>query len=300
MADVANQIKFAPRQIEALEADDFRQLQGMTFLRGFVRSYAKILQLDVQPLLEQLPVEKPVQPQLTPASVDTPFPSMLSSRQQNLIWSGAALLVGVLVVIFGIMHFSSPGSLPEIAQTRPNAAPMETPVSLPTEIQAMSEQPMPEVSVAASVPAPVKEKPVQKTKTAPASGQSAPAVVAQTSNSVAAGESQSQEPVDLLIAQPEKPAKKKRVTVEIDHSLPVSSLRLVFGDESWTEIKDKSGKTISSQINQPGSELRLQGNPPFTMLIGRALSVQLYQDDEVVDLKPYINKYSEVAHVVLE
>ena len=44
VADVAAQIKFAPRQIEALEADDFKHLPEAAFLRGFVRSYAKILQ----------------------------------------------------------------------------------------------------------------------------------------------------------------------------------------------------------------------------------------------------------------
>src|SRR3990172_6628531 len=76
VADVANQIKFATRQIDALEADNFQQLQGATFLRGFVRSYAKILHLDAQPLLDQLPVDKPVPQQLTPASVNMPFPSM--------------------------------------------------------------------------------------------------------------------------------------------------------------------------------------------------------------------------------
>ena len=41
VADVAAQIKFAPRQIEALEADDFKHLPEAAFLRGFVRSYAK-------------------------------------------------------------------------------------------------------------------------------------------------------------------------------------------------------------------------------------------------------------------
>ena len=55
--EVANLLKFAPRKIEALEADEFQHLQGATFLRGFVRGYAKILQLDAQPLLERLPTD---------------------------------------------------------------------------------------------------------------------------------------------------------------------------------------------------------------------------------------------------
>ncbi len=34
------------RQVEALEANDFPHLPQATFLRGFVRSYARMLKLD--------------------------------------------------------------------------------------------------------------------------------------------------------------------------------------------------------------------------------------------------------------
>ena len=46
VADVSNRLKFAPRQIEALEADDFARLPEIAFVRGFMRSYAKLLQIE--------------------------------------------------------------------------------------------------------------------------------------------------------------------------------------------------------------------------------------------------------------
>lgn len=297
VADVANQIKFAPRQIDALEADDFRQLQGATFLRGFVRSYAKILHLDAQPLLEQLPVDKPVLQQLTPSSVNMPFPSMLSSRQQNMVWSVAALLIAVTVVAFGLWHTSPPDSLPEITQAQPIVAPIETPVPLPAEVKIISEQTEPETRIESSVPTLPMEKFIPKAKSSPATEQSSAPATAQSP--VPVTKARDREAQDAPKAKTEKPVSKK-VMAETDSSQPVSSLRLLFGEESWTEIKDKNGNVISSQINQPGSELRVEGHPPFTMLVGHALSVQLYQDGEEVDLKPYINKYSEVAHLTLE
>jgi len=85
-----------------------------------------------------------------------------------------------------------------------------------------------------------------------------------------------------------------------DVAPPTAELRLVFGEESWTEIKDRDGKIISSQVNPRGSELHLQGNPPFTMLIGHAASASLYYRGKQVDLKPHINQYSEVAHLTLK
>jgi hypothetical protein len=46
--------------------------------------------------------------------------------------------------------------------------------------------------------------------------------------------------------------------------------------------------------------LRVEGNPPFSMLIGHAASASLFYQGREVDLNPYINKYSEVAHLTLQ
>ncbi|MFZ2540803.1 MAG: DUF4115 domain-containing protein, partial [Gallionella sp.] len=81
---------------------------------------------------------------------------------------------------------------------------------------------------------------------------------------------------------------------------PITQLRLEFGEESWTEIKDGEGKMLSSKLNPPGSELIVYGRAPFTMLIGHGLSVRLFHQGKQVDIVPYINEYSEVAHVTLQ
>src|SRR5205809_8055292 len=54
VADVAQRLKYGVRQIEALEAEEFDKLPGTTFVRGMVRGYAKLLDTDPQPMLEEL------------------------------------------------------------------------------------------------------------------------------------------------------------------------------------------------------------------------------------------------------
>jgi cytoskeleton protein RodZ len=54
VADVSQQIKYGVKQIAAIEADDYAKLPGTTFVRGMIRSYAKLVQLDPQPLLAGL------------------------------------------------------------------------------------------------------------------------------------------------------------------------------------------------------------------------------------------------------
>src|SRR5207253_8539290 len=52
---VAQQLKLAPRQVRALEDEDFAQLPGRTFARGFVRNYARLLNLEADDLLALMP-----------------------------------------------------------------------------------------------------------------------------------------------------------------------------------------------------------------------------------------------------
>ncbi len=39
---VAQNLKLAPRQVKALEEGDYAHLPGRTFIRGFVRNYARL------------------------------------------------------------------------------------------------------------------------------------------------------------------------------------------------------------------------------------------------------------------
>ena len=52
--DVARQLRLSVRQVIALEEDDYSRLSSATFLRGFVRNYAKLLQMDAAPLLQRV------------------------------------------------------------------------------------------------------------------------------------------------------------------------------------------------------------------------------------------------------
>ena len=295
VADVAGQIKFAPRQIEALEAEDFKHLPEAAFLRGFVRSYAKILRLDAETLLASIPQTKMAAVEFIPGSAGVPFPNAHSLRQQNMIWLGAASLLAVIVAVFALWHFKTPLKQ---SKEQVNAAKVETPVELPAEAKTISEPLVLKPSMIEPI-SPV----VPKVKSSVAQSS-----VRETKTQSSARETKLQSPVREAKTQSSvreaKTPVAKDATVQSENSvtplgaLPeTSKLRLVFGEESWTEIKDKDGNIISSQVNPAGSELRVEGNAPFSMLIGHAASASLYFRGKQVDLKPYINEYSEVAHL---
>jgi len=306
VADVANQIKFAPRQIEAIEADDYQHLPEEAFLRGFIRSYAKILQLDAQKLLAALPQTKTktATMELVPASVGVLFPNAHSLPRHNLILLVAAALLAVVAGGFALWNFMSPLKHPEVAQ-------VETPVTLPTEVQTIPTLPAPdarltEPSVANTPKVKNKLESVQIETKSQTKTVAKPEVKPETKPAVKPVE----KPVLMLGLNPEFKPEAKPVTpqqtmpatveTQPDSSSKITQLRLEFDEESWTEIRDKDDKILSSKVNPAGSELVVYGRAPFTMLIGHGLAARLYHQGKQVDLTPYINKYSEVAHVTLK
>jgi cytoskeleton protein RodZ len=263
VADVAAQTKFAPRQIEALEADDFENLPETAFLRGFVRSYAKILNLDAQILLDALPQAKAPTAELTPASVDVPFPVDYSA-QKNLVMLGAALLMAVIVLGFAVWHFTAPLKPAKVVK-------VEAPVSLPAEKQVI---PAPPVSHETKVPDEPKRREPAKEKKPSHRAEQAATEQSRSGSAVSA--------------------------THHTGTMKTASIHLVFDEESWTEITDGDGNMLSSQINPPGSELNLKGYLPLSLVIGRAAATHLYQDGKPVDLAPYTNSSSEVARITLK
>jgi cytoskeleton protein RodZ len=260
--DVVAKIKLASRQIVAMEADDFKSLPETAFVRGFVRSYAKLLQLDAQPLLDALPGAERAQVMTELLNVETPFP-VRSERQQNLNLLIAAFLLALVIAGFALWQANSPKSavVVPVAENVPDSAMVATPLPLPEQLELLDGSGVPVVEASAVVAAPVSA--VVAAPVAPV----APAVVAA--------------PVQVAVSTGE-------------------TVRVEFDKTSWTEIREKSGKILSKQVNQGGSELRVEGVAPFVLTIGHAGSARLYYKNKLVDLTPFVKPGSDVARLTLE
>lgn len=106
--DIAQSLKFSPRQIEALEADDHAVLPGNTIIRGFIRSYGRFLKLDVDALLHALDLRTPS----APADVRPPDNMGVANqpgetRQLSAMMSVAIVLL-LAAILLGVWHFLGP------------------------------------------------------------------------------------------------------------------------------------------------------------------------------------------------
>lgn len=101
VADIAQQLKFAPRQIEALEDERYQDLPAGTFARGMLRAYARLLKLDAEALVGRVAL-RVAAPDNTAAvaSVHRAIPITDGARRSNLTY--VALSVALLVVIAAV------------------------------------------------------------------------------------------------------------------------------------------------------------------------------------------------------
>ena len=161
LSDVAQQLKFSPRQLEALEQENLEALPGATFTRGMVRSYARLLKLDPEPLVQRISgrVEIPDAGRLA-ARYHQPVPFSDGARRSTFVY--LAMSLGVLVLVGGVAYewqqerTAATKRPTAVAKARPreNPAPVVAAVP-PVQAQPAVEKPVKVVEkpvVAAAVP----------------------------------------------------------------------------------------------------------------------------------------------------
>src|SRR5436190_15201785 len=109
--DVAHHLKLARRQVLAIENDELDALPGPTFVRGFIRNYARLLRVDPLPLLEAsnlvAAASAPIE-QIAPTMGELPaHGSPTSSWTRWLIPAGLVLVLAAGVAFYEFGGVSS-------------------------------------------------------------------------------------------------------------------------------------------------------------------------------------------------
>jgi cytoskeleton protein RodZ len=268
--DVAERIKFAPKQVEALEANDFSHLPQATFLRGFVRSYARVLHLDEVALIAALPTEPARQVAAKVQTVDVAFPTMQSLRRINVLWLAGALGVALVLGLFVLLHEGEP--------TAKTAQVVVEPLPLPTS----------EMAVSAVVDTEIQPKTAEVVQVAEPKKITEPVKARQPVMKPAPQIDAASAPVA---------AAKQSIPLE---ALKRRPLHLVFKESSWAEVIDAHGAVLLSRNNPRGSEKWVGGprHAPYDISIAHPANVKLYFRGKEIDLSAYAGM--DVVHLKVE
>ena len=265
--DAARQLRLSVRQITALEEGDHGKLPSGMFLRGFVRNYARLVQIDAAPLLQSLQQAVPPDPPQTilPPAEKIPFPSNREQMRRNLIIMGVVVALVIPILIYEIYRGSKTAQQPVAKlESGTGQASVPVPIQLPTAVP-------------------------------PPGGVGAEQAAAATA-AVTAVAADALQPKNDSQVQDQSIKTAPRASASPDAGKNV--LRFIFKEESWVAVRDGRGKTVFSQLNPGGTEQVVYGKPPFSLIVGNATAVKLNYNDQPVDLASHTSV--EVARLVLE
>lgn len=258
--DVSRQLRLSVLQIEAIEKENYEKLPGRTFLRGFIRNYANLVQLDPIPLLQLLPESTPV----ISTYERTPFKNKQISFSSNRENSGNNRLTTAIVfftIIAGVYFIFA------------NDIWIKTPETNSVSDGAKFESGTASVEIQLPLP-----------------GTAKTAISSQANQqSEINGEKSSEAELDTKTEAIQ--AKNKPVTqgAEKSTATPSDSGNLYFqltGD-SWIKVVDGTGASLFEQLKKNGSEQVITGKRPFSIVIGNASAVNLTYNDKIIDMASY-------------
>ncbi len=278
LAEVARRLCLSEQQVTAIESPTHTSvpLPNPTFLRGYVRNYARILRLtNTDQLLKMLP-DSPAQMYSGGNLVRSmqPIQSFSSySHNSGKKWLYSLLVIGL--VLTGYVLFES-----DKLEQESSALLGDLSLSIPSggnyaDKQMAIELPLPTVTPPSSF-LPAEVPPMLPPVTSTDHVKDALAGV--------------KPPADGL----------SKSSVKTEDLEGIRSLHFVFSRDSWVKVKDSEGKVILEKIHARDSEHTISGKPPLYLVIGNAAGVRLTSNGREVDLAPYTRGNDDVARFSLE
>lgn len=266
--EVAARLHLSSRQIQAIEEDNYAELPGPTYVRGYLKSYALLVGLAPEPVLEAYTrrITQPITPDF---SAIAPAREITSQHHQVrfVTYIVAAIVIGLAFAWWQGREAETPHPLLETPLEQPVVAvdgatsPADGPGAVAPEAGGAAAAGA--VTAPATPAVPAAPTPRAAVAIAPAPATPAAAAVPQASPAPGA------EPVPAVPAGP-------RVR-----------LVLVFDQDSWVDIRDARQVKLLYENVPAGRTVPLEGVAPLSIFLGNAAGVRVEFNGQNVDIASY-------------
>ncbi len=171
VSEVAEKLKLSGRQIEALEAEDYDRLPAAVFVRGFIRNYARLLDVPLAGMLEETRVAATPTETITAPSEELRLGASPIQRWLLLPLSVFIIFLILVAILYSWLRRGEEAYVPSIPAPATPAAPPVKPV--PAVPAAATVAPPPAATPTPPVHAPVAPPPAQPAQP-PQPGQTTP------------------------------------------------------------------------------------------------------------------------------
>ncbi|MEO5574298.1 MAG: RodZ domain-containing protein, partial [Gammaproteobacteria bacterium] len=289
---VAGKLRLDVKQIEAMERDEFTSLVAPVFARGYLRSYARFLQLPADAIIRSYENQKgPIPKVLHGRSVLSDVDGGVGGHDRAMSW--VVYLIVLASLILGVVWWQTGGTFKfGQEQTASNFDPDE----LPTLPDAEDEvEPVPAKKASA---APrrvdnnvVQSLPSQTSNPAPAQGVNAYMPGMLTIPAVPQGQNAK---TTTPAPDPQKIPAQAAVPVPVPAppaNVAIPSVVLNLTQQSWVDITDATGNKLVYKLLPAGTHKTLQDlKLPLKVILGNAAGVNLEYSGKPFDHSGFSHK----------
>lgn len=254
---VAAQLHVLPKIIAALEAEDYAKLPSPVFVRGYLRSYAKVVGLSPEPLIESYN-RVAGGGELALATTEPE-----DTEERPMRWS---LYVGVLAGLAAAVLWLNRDGLVQYGSGP--AAPADEVAELAPTVEPAARAPEPSAALLAPQPAAIAEQPAESAAPAVAAVMATPPTAAPVAEAATAKQAQDETAASTVGQGPDQ------LTVRISK-------------DSWVAIRDASGQRLIYGNLSAGTVKTLRGQAPFALVLGNASAAQVEFNGQSVDHSKY-------------
>ncbi|WP_139684139.1 RodZ domain-containing protein [Vibrio tasmaniensis] len=271
---ISDRLKLRVTLIQQIEENQFESDQVATFMRGYIRSYAKYVNLDEKVVLNALHHSGDAQHQeqeMLSFSRKTKTEKH-NSRIMILTWSIFAVIAGI-----SSLWWWQNQQQDTLSQSLANTESSEELV--------VEESLEPEFTSLEVIEA-------EQNSAQPSATESTDELAVVSAAEASENIEQAEQTQDVAEVTPVA-AESETVTPE-----PVANeLVMQFSADCWIQVKDAAGKTLSTGIKKAGQSLNLSGTAPYKVILGAPEGVSMTFASEPVDLSGYTS--GKVARITL-
>ncbi|WP_438288466.1 cytoskeleton protein RodZ [Edwardsiella tarda] len=310
---VAERLCLKLSTIRDIEEDKAPDGLVSTFVRGYIRAYAKLVQIPEQEIAPLLAKQAPVRA-VKMAPMQSFSLGKRRKKREGWLMTFTWLVIFVVIGITGSwwwqnhkaqqqdiveMADESSAQLAKQQQAQPvdlsaSAASAADDAAASTASSSQPATPSAPTSSDSAAPAAQGESTPPAVNAANGSAQATPAPSATTAPGAVVVPSQA----DVTPLSTALPTAAASVAAGSE-AASTQPLVMHFNDKCWLEVRDASGKILFSGLQPAGAKLELSGKAPYRLKIGAPAAVQIQYLGKPVDLSRFI-KSSQVARLTLD
>ncbi|NKB97449.1 MAG: DUF4115 domain-containing protein [Pseudomonadales bacterium] len=280
--DVADALNLSMAVVQAIETGDKDKLPANVFTKGYIRAYAKLLDLDPEPLVAGLAGDDLVNRQSQTRSKPRVAPIQLPPAA-----FGAAAVCLIVLLVWAV--WPSGDTSKEQADGVVDGAPTDFDEDAASQNVAFgSTEQNPATPSAGAETA--EETRVDGDETSNG-------VTEVGADSLDVGNTAAGNVATVVMTSDDDGSESDINGFRTLTAAGDQRLELDFLEECWVEIKDAEGGTLFADLGRPGRTFKFQGEGPFHVLLGYAPGALVSFNEEPVALSPHTR--NNVASVVL-